>query len=251
MDLSEFFAENKEMFQQKIPLDFTVGHYRVRTIKTATELAEILKYRQELFPGLILRALHFDMEADHLIVEDLETQEVCGAYRISSSTFVKEFQTQEDFQISSFLKAPGVKVELAWAWVKEDYRNGTVISHLWHGVSEYLKQVKAHYVFGTTSVINFPLERIVLIQEILKRQGLLFHKFSIEPLQDKKSAELLHFNVQPKINSSRKISRMLPTLLRAYLAVGALVCVQPAFDSDLNCYDFMTVWEVAKDLPAR
>ncbi|MEK2644881.1 GNAT family N-acetyltransferase [Bdellovibrio sp. BCCA] len=216
-----FHWEERITFQQKIKISFETGHYLVRTIETSDELHKVLALRRRAFPHLSERIKEFDYTADHLIAQDKLTGEICGAYRLSCSSHSKHFETEEDFNVNAMIKGPGVKVELAWACVAPEYRNGTVISALWEGIRSYLQLTRAQYAFGATSVMDSDGQRISDIQSLLK-----------------------DLNSHPQNKSNKKILRALPTLLRAYILAGAFVFAQPIFDADLNCYDFMTVLEV-------
>ncbi|MGZ3743654.1 MAG: hypothetical protein ACXWRA_07370, partial [Pseudobdellovibrionaceae bacterium] len=94
------------------------------------------------------------------------------------------------------------------------------------------------YIFGITSVKDEP-ENILLIQQSLQSKELPFPVTPRNPHTKKFSTYELKDEVAP-----RSLRRLLPTLFRAYLMAGALVCTQPSYDEDLNCYDFMTVIEV-------
>ena len=227
-------------FNQKISLDFQCDHYRVRTISSVEDLAQVLALRQECFPLLKQSDLEFDLNADHIIVEDLNTQTLCGAYRIASSTFTSDFQTREDFQITEFLKIPEVKAELAWACIHPDYRNGSAIALLWRGITSYLKQIDAKYVFGTTSVNEMSPDRLSRIQEVLRENNCVYQDFPVKPVSPKTEDPMMNRSSSCSRYEGKSL-RVLPALLRAYIFAGAFVCATPNFDFDLNCYDFMTI----------
>jgi putative hemolysin len=227
-------------FNQKISLDFQCDHYRVRTISSVEDLAQVLALRQECFPLLKQSDLEFDLNADHIVVEDINTQTLCGAYRISSSTFTADFQTREDFQMEEFLRTPDVKAELAWACIHPDYRNGSAIALLWRGITSYLKQIDAKYVFGTTSVNEISSDRLSRIQEVLRENNCVYKAFPVKPVSPKTDESVRVLGAVSSKNE-RKSLRVLPALLRAYIFAGAFVCASPNFDFELNCYDFMTI----------
>jgi putative hemolysin len=226
-------------FKQKISIDFHSDHYRIRTISSYDELQRVLALRQECFPALKQSNIQFDLDADHLIIEELTSNFLCGTYRITASTFTSQFQTQEDFQIAEFLKSPEIKAELAWACIHPAYRSGGTISLLWRGIISYLKIVDAKYVFGTTSVKDMAPERLSRIQDLLEENNCEYKSFPVKPLSPKVET------LQRAPEKAKKSSlRLLPALLRAYIFAGAFVCATPNFDYDLNCYDFMTILDM-------
>lgn len=232
---------NLEMdFRCKIPFELTLPPYQLRTIQTTEELKAVLELRNRCFNAKIDK-MPMDLQADHLIVEDLETKTLCGTYRLTHSDFCKNFECEEDFEIPALLEKNESKLELAWACIHPDYRNGVIVNLLWRGITEVIKIRPAKYIFGTTSIKGEPAD-IAKIQQGLQGKELPFpalprrsHVKRITPEEELNA---------PTPTSAKSWRRMLPGLLRAYLMAGALVCAQPSYDVDLNCYDFMTVIDI-------
>ncbi|MBS1969549.1 MAG: GNAT family N-acetyltransferase [Bdellovibrionales bacterium] len=226
-------------FSCKIPFELTIAPYRLRTIQNSDELNAVLELRKLCFNADIDK-MQFDLAADHLIVEDIEKKILCGTYRLTHSDFSTHFECEEDFEIPAFLEKNEAKLELAWACIHPEYRNGTIVSLLWRGITEVIKIRSAKYIFGTTSIKGEP-EDIARIQDALQGKELPF------PVLPRRShvRKILPLDADTGLStSSASWRRLLPGLLRAYLMAGALVCAQPSYDIDLNCYDFMTVIDV-------
>jgi putative hemolysin len=227
-------------FRQKIAFELSVFPYRLRSIADSQDFKAVLQLREHCFQAKIDK-LPFDLQGDHLIVEDLRNGKICGTYRVSHSQFCKNFECEEDFQIQGFLQKGGNKLELAWACIDPEYRNGSILSLLWRGISEIAKQTKTQYIFGITS-INEKVSDVAMIREALRHYEL---PMEIKPQCEKRCHQLNAYVLRDTEKASAKSFRkLIPGLLRAYLLAGAFVCSEPSFDPDLNCFDFMTVMEV-------
>jgi len=226
------------VFQQKIPFELIAYPYRIRTIDSAADLLQVLELRKRCFQADIDK-LPFDLKADHLVVEDMNRNILCGTYRVSHSAFCDSFECEEDFHIESFLQTKDSKMELAWACIDDRYRSGTVLSLLWRGISEIIKITETRYIFGITS-IKEDLEEVAQIREALRKYEI---PMNISAREEKLSKNLETYELKNK-TPKKSLRKLIPGLLRAYLMAGAFIYSQPTFDPDLNCYDFMTVMEV-------
>lgn len=195
------------------------------TISTLEEWREVLDLRRRCFSTLSSIQSEHDIEADHLVVRDLAAGNLCGAYRILSTEQASSFESSRDFDLAPILVKEGAKLELAWACIDPAYRDGRVVSLLWQGISDYIRQTGARIIFGVTSV--FEKDHAILPE---------IQKYLAEAKPEKAR------------ESVRR--RMLPALLRAYLMAGAIIWAQPFFDEENNCYDFMTVLEIESAAPS-
>lgn len=202
-------------------------------------LREVLLLRQICFPSMKALLTEADLRAQHLLVRNSQN-EVCGAYRIMTSNETSRFESEDDFNMGVFLSKQGVKVELAWACVHPDYRDGRVIHLLWRGLSDFFKAHQVRYVFGLASFTAEGADQVLEIIDYLKRQNLTVSEGSVQARNSYFSSQM----IAKERPLSKLKRRLLPSLLRAYLMAGALVCLQPVFDPDLGCFDFMTVLDV-------
>jgi putative hemolysin len=182
----------------------------------------------------------FEVNADHLVVEDHLTGKIVGAYRLSSSSKVSRFESELEFDIHDWLRMPGNRLELGWACTREGYREGAVIRLLWKGLTCYIKQNNITAVFGPASVVGNSVENLKGLLEYLEKNHF--------DLKEKLIRVRDHYDLSAQLQttSSNKsfMKRQIPALLRAYLMAGALVLLQPIFDPDSNCFDLMTILEL-------
>ncbi|MDG0816909.1 GNAT family N-acyltransferase [Bdellovibrio svalbardensis] len=207
--------------------------------RSEEDLHDVLELRKICFPAIKDSLTNADLIAQHLLVRTADGL-LCGAYRVTLSHQVNAFESEEDFILGDLLQKPGVKVELAWACVHPDYRDGRVIHLMWRGLSEFFKTHKVRYVFGLASITLDESDKLLDIVAYLRNQNYTISHKDIKARNGFLSDKAL---VLERPESSMK-KRLLPSLLRAYIMAGALVCLQPVFDPDLDCYDFMTVLDV-------
>ncbi|MBO9666330.1 MAG: GNAT family N-acetyltransferase [Bdellovibrio sp.] len=206
-----------------------------------SHLEEVLALRKVCFPGIREILSPADLRARHLIVRN-EKQEVVGTYRVTLSTDVMSFEAEEDFVIGKLLQQEGIKAELSWACVDPCYRDGRVIHLLWKTLTEFFNEHRVRYVFGLASVPFEGAQKINEIVSYLQNHSYMISKDLIQARRNTLSSQAVVMEMSDLRGPSKTAKRrVLPSLLRAYLMAGALVCVQPVFDPDLDCYDFMTV----------
>lgn len=200
-----------------------------------TDLEEVLELRKLCFPGVCDVLTKDDLRARHLLVRN-EAGQLVGTYRVTVSLDTQRFEAEDDFVISRLLQQQGIKAELCWACVDPSYRDGRVIHVLWRGLAEFFKEHNVRYVFGLASVYSDGQEQIPQIVDYLREHSYVATPDLVQARRGALSSQAL---VLKRSEVAKR--KVLPSLLRAYLMAGALVCLQPVFDADLGCYDFMTV----------
>lgn len=236
----------KEAFRQKVPIDFERGDFQVKTLGSAAELEEVLQLRYDIFHrefqnkffpyGIDLEEL--DFIADHLVIIHKPSKKIVGTYRIVASTFSNAFYSQSEFKLEEFLKLPGAKMELSRAGIHRGFRSGVVMALLWRGVSKYMQEIQAQYIFGCASVKTVSRRDVNSITNALNNLGVLSDSFEIHPTPAYQMPKELHFS-----EVERKIP--LPALFEGYLRAGAVVCPEPALDRAFKCVDFFTILNVS------
>lgn len=231
-------------FKPKVNVYKEVGEFVIKTAQTKEELQEILKLRYDVFieEGMKKRKFvkidfdRYDLLADHIIVQHKETGVIIGTYRLLCSLFTHEFYSENEFDLSQFLKSPGIKLELGRACIHKDHRNGVSINLVWKGLGAYAKAVSADYMFGCASVKTIdPKLSCSIYQSLSDHQS---HEYSIHPTQ-KFMFKMKDF--RPSLFSQDHLDAQIPSLLRSYIKAGAKVHGIPAVDYDFDCIDIMTI----------
>ena len=183
----------------------------------------------------------FERCADHLVVEDVRSGAIVGAYRLVSSKRIATFESERYFQMTPWLKRQRHAVELGWACVREDYRQGAVVARLWRGLSAYFANDAVDAVFGPTGVTGGTTVELQRLMVFLRAKNFDLVDSGIHAL---------HGILGPRPDSidvpSNMTVRSLPKMLRAYLASGARVLLDPVYDSKSQCFDLMTVLQLSR-----
>lgn len=179
----------------------------------------------------------FDSVCDHLIVRDTSTGKVIGTYRIlppDRAARIGGYYSEQEFDFSRLVHLRAGMVEIGRSCVHPDYRGGAVITLLWSGLADYLRQHDYDYLIGCASV------------------GMSDGGHTAASLYQKLAAEVLspvEWRVFPRtplplerLQSDLKVTT--PPLIKGYLRVGAYICGEPAWDADFNCADFMMLLSI-------
>jgi putative hemolysin len=218
------------------------GRYLIKTVDSVSELEEVLRMRGEIFGeeyGLnrsssTLDVDRYDFNCDHLVIKSRETGECVGTYRMLCSTFTCEFYSENEFELSAFLGAPGVKLELGRACIRREHRKGSVLSLLWRGIVQYAVETRADYLFGCSSVKTESFLDSRALNEAFLREDKVGTEWNIRP------KESFSFTEEDRQKGSTGEIEI-PSLLKSYLGAGARIYGEPAYDREFHCLDYLTI----------
>jgi putative hemolysin len=253
-------------FKAKINLNIEVGSYVIKTAETQKELVESFRLRHEVFnqefrgiEGNGLDFDKFDYYFDHLIIVHKESKKIIGTYRVNCSKFSKESYTALEFDLQKlFSENEGPFLELGRACIHKDYRKGSIISLLWRGIAEYMNLSEAKILFGCSSLKINNAREAALVHKYLMAQGLVTDKYHCQPTKKFTMPDLANwFGYFGKGLSEKQIEEaesLMPSLLKSYMKLGAMVACEPAFDEEFDCIDLLTVLrkeDLAQSLATR
>jgi putative hemolysin len=243
-------------FQPKIRLHVEKENFIIKTAQSSEELRKALELRYEVFYQELqnrknrqeLDVDKFDLICDHLIIQEKETGNYIGTYRVNSSVFSDSFYSANEFEIENIRKLPGNKLELGRACIDKEHRNGITISLLWAGISEYMKASNTRYLFGCSSVMTTDLFQIASAYQFLKENNFSSEEVRVKPTKKYRIKNLDSYadflrNVEASYNP-KNARKLIPSLLKSYIKTGAVVCGEPALDQDFQCIDFFTLLDV-------
>ena len=256
--VSEIFIRPYRMlldrFKPKIRINIERDDYIIKTAETGAELEETLRLRHDVFyKEIIGKKLLFEMDidrfdtrCDHLIIIDRKTEEIIGTYRLIASDFSTDFYSEGEFDIEDIKRLEGVKLELGRACIDRRYRNGQTIVLLWLGLNEYINKIQAKYLFGCSSVNTIDSRKIALIQRYLQKNHYSQPHIRVKPNKKYRVKDLssIMSNLEPASIFEKKTARLIPSLLNSYLAIGARICGEPAYDREFKCMDYLTILDV-------
>lgn len=230
------------------------GRYLVRFARTRRELDAVLKLRFEVFnlelgEGLVSSFLtgrdldEFDKTCHHLIVMEVEQNEIIGTYRMQTSDMARAgngFYTAGEFDLSSFpLNVLANGVELGRACIAQSHRNTQVLFLLWKGLAAYVVHNRKRYLFGCCSLTSQDACEGQRGMSWLRAHGHL-HPHLFAPIQPGFECEADDLSV----NDTEGV--YIPRLFRTYLRYGAKVCSPPAIDRQFKTIDFLVLFDVAE-----
>lgn len=239
-------------FSGRVPVQFSRGHFTVKTVQSKRELWQVMTLRYEVFHREYknkkipfgLDRDRFDSHADHLAIIDNRINKIVGTYRLISDARTSDFYSKTEFDISNLLGRDGGKVELSRACIHKDYRNGAVITLLWRGIIEYLNQSGARWLFGMASVKTVNPDELAAVYKCLKEEGAVDASVQIKAADGYRIVDFeRRLNLAEVTDHSRS---MVPALLRSYLRAGAVVVGDPAIDFDFNCGDLFVVLDISR-----
>jgi len=261
VDLNSFTALNGEKERRGNPyspfveINFNRKNLTVKTVEQKQEFFDALKLRYRVFheekagsvTGGIDRDI-FDDLSDILIIKDSYSAKVIGTYRLISEKFSSKYYSESEFNLDSFIKSPGEKLELGRACIDFDFRTGTVIHLLWRGISEYAVRTDSRYLFGCSSIFTQDKSLIAKVCRYLASGNLLSNDYNIQPMEKYQSG--IDWDSEYKKPMSKadraEAETTIPALMKSYLKAGAKIYGSPAYDSEFKCFDLFTVLDLSK-----
>lgn len=209
-----------------------------------TEVEKAKKFRFEIFSTsfnssfpLSQNAIDtdsYDEVSDHLIAKDTHSEEIIACYRViprEARAYVGKFYCESLFDISPIKFLGGEILEVDRFCMHKDYRNGFLILALWREIFNYFYQRNYSVMIGCSSVsFSDGGDLASSIFKKLLETGGCFDSI--------KCAAKFPVNLNFKNYDSNV---QVPSLLRAYLNLGAKICSKPAIDSVLNTADLLTI----------
>ncbi len=235
-------------YQPKIKLEFSRKNYTVKTASTASDYREAFRLRFDVFYGEKIGVAKpltqgfdcdfFDNLADLLVLQDNDTGETVGTYRLLSSQNSSQFYSQTEFDLSLFLLEHKNVLEMSRACIHPQYRNGITLSLLWMGVMEYARLSGAEFLFGCSSIWTSDTEVVASLLTHLKNEEFHSERYQIAPLNR------YHAILNERPADAILCKDFLPPLLSFYLRAGAKVYGEPAYDHEFGCFDLLTILDV-------
>jgi putative hemolysin len=220
--------------------------FRVRLATTAEDLHAAQRLRFEVFNlelGEGLAASHalgrdedaYDAYCDHLLVEQEDTGEVVGTYRLQTGQLAAAhigYYSEQEFVFAPYEPLRCELVELGRACVHRDHRHLGVLGLLWRGIIAYALARKARYLIGCSSLTSQDPGIGAATHAWFADRG-----FVAEPrfLTTPTPAFACPLNVVAATCPPP------PKLLRTYLSIGAKICGPPAIDREFGTIDFLTM----------
>ena len=232
------------------------GRYLLRLAENTMDLDAVLKLRFEVFNLELGEGLpssyrtgrdqdEFDAQCHHLIVEEQETGNVIGTYRLQTNEMAAAghgFYSAGEFDLSHLPNDVVLNaLELGRACIAPAHRQTNVLYLLWKGLAAYALQARKRYLFGCCSLTSQDEGAGWDVMRQLRLGGYLHPEWMVPS--------------QPGFACEREADELLPEtkipkLFRTYLRFGAKVCSPPTIDRAFKTIDYFVLMDCHQLSPA-
>lgn len=237
------------------------GKLEVRLAATLPELDAAMRLRFEVFNLELQEGLSasyergydtdaYDAYCDHLIVKDLQLDEVVGTYRLLRQQQAERnigFYSENEFDLGNLRRAVktcgGELLELGRSCIARSHRSFATINLLWGAITRYAVERNVSHLFGCGSLhIADPCE-VGQVYSFLRANHLAQEEYRVQPLEHCRMPA--SDGTQAPVEA-RAVMRMLSPILKGYLRTGALICGAPAYDAEFGTADVLVLVEMKK-----
>jgi putative hemolysin len=226
-----------------------MADFEVKIATSAEEIAEAQRLRFQVFNLELNKGLkssyqrgldvdEFDDSCDHLIVRDVKSGDVVGTYRLMRGAQARQhigFYSEKEFDLSRVKKLDGELMELGRSCARKDFRDRALIPIMWEAIAEQVRKYNVRYLFGCGSLYTTDSTEVSAMFALLRSKHYVPEGYRVFPVDRCKFAALID---NPPIADEHALFQKLPSLIKGYLRIGALVCGPPALDRDFGTADF-------------
>ena len=232
-----------------------MSNFEIKITRDPEEIHEAQKLRFEVFNLEMKKGLEesyrrgldvdkFDSICDHLIVRERNQRRVIGTYRLLLGSEARKrmgFYSEQEFNLENIKKLDSELLELGRSCAHKDYRDKALIHLMWQSIAEYVKNHRVHYLFGCASFPTTNPEEVGQSIALIKEKYYAPEKFRVEPVP---GMRLTGLREDVEIADREELFFRLPSLIKGYLRVGALLCGPPALDLEFGTTDLFLLLDV-------
>jgi putative hemolysin len=251
-----------------------VGRYRLRLAQSSEDRMAACRLRFRVFNIELGEGLEssyqtgldtdrFDTFCQHLLVEDKQednpARRIVGTYRMQTGESAgcnEGYYSEQEFNLSPYEPLrPGI-LELGRASIDREHRTPEVLTLLWRGIAQYATDMGLRYLIGCSSLTSKdPAEGWQLYRQLEHYR--VAPEFETSPTAayvcpneqsssclEELDPALLEAECEPKVETPRQTNVKVPKLLKTYLAIGARIAAQPAWDREFGTIDFLTLLDL-------
>ncbi len=178
----------------------------------------------------------FDPLSRHLLVRDGRSGEIVGTTRLlidSNPDYGARYYSETEFDLQNILDLPGRLMEVGRTCIHPDYRTGSTIAVLWQGIARMMVLHDVDYLIGCASI---PLDdggaNAAAVMERLRERYYAAPHLRVYPQREPPAP------VTDAVGPAR-----IPSLLKAYLRLGAVICGEPYWDAQFNVADVFVLMD--------
>lgn len=188
----------------------------------------------------------FDAFADHLILRDLDRDEddrVIGTYRLMTCEMARaagQFYCADEYDLTVLLQSGLRLLELGRSCLHPDYRGGAGMQQMWAALADYIEAHAIDVMFGVASFRGTDTARLAQPLSYLAQRHLAPEYLRVTAKgPDAVPLEQLASDRIERIAAVRG----LPSLIKAYLRLGATVGEGAFVDHAFNTTDICLILE--------
>ncbi|HQP91748.1 MAG TPA: GNAT family N-acyltransferase [Candidatus Omnitrophota bacterium] len=189
----------------------------------------------------------FDEICDHVLIIDKKSGRTIGTYRLllrSKLGSKGSFYSEGEFDLGNIRSIKGEILEMGRSCVHKDFRSSSILLLLWQRILSYVEDHHVNYIIGVPSVYSKESMEINPVYSLMKKSYYSNDRFRVYPLKECRVPGLDgSFSLD---GQEKKVFLKLPSLIRSYIKIGALVCGEPALDHVFGTADFFMLLEVEK-----
>jgi putative hemolysin len=234
---------------------FAVKDLEVKITKDEGEIREAQKLRFQVFNLELNKGLkssyeqhrdidEFDPYCEHVIVRDLASGDVIGTYRLLLGSDARKhigFYSEHEFDLTNIKRLDGELLELGRSCARKDFRDRALIPLMWETIAQYVKAHNVRYLFGCGSLYTTDPAEVSEPFSLLKQKYYSAPDLRVEPVA---SCACSGVNGDLAIGDEQTVFVKLPSLLKSYLRLGAVVCGPPAIDQEFGTADFFMLLDI-------
>jgi L-ornithine Nalpha-acyltransferase len=226
-----------------------MGEFEVKIATEQSEIEEAQRLRFQVFNLELNKGLQasyqrgldvdeFDPYCDHLIVRDLKSGDVVGTYRLLRGAQARRhigFYSEKEFNLSRIKELDGELMELGRSCARKDFRDRALIPLMWEAIAEQVRLHQVRYLFGCGSLYTTAADEVSAIFSLLRKNYYAPEPFRVHPAEQ---CRVTGITENSTISDEQALFQKLPSLIKGYLRIGALVCGPPALDKEFGTADF-------------
>jgi len=226
-----------------------MADFEVKIADQASEIEEAQRLRFQVFNLELNKGLQssyargldideFDAVCDHLIVRDLKSGDVVGTYRLLRGSEARRhggFYSEKEFDLSRIKDLDGELLELGRSCARKDFRDRALIPLMWEAIAEQVRKHQVRYLFGCGSLYTTDVGEVGSMFSLLRSNYYAPDPHRVFPVE---SCRFVGLTEQVGGADEPGQFQKLPSLIKGYLRVGALVGGPPALDREFGTADF-------------
>lgn len=188
----------------------------------------------------------FDPCCEHLIVRDPKSRDVVGTYRLLLGSQARRhigFYSEREFNLENIKKLDGELLELGRSCARKDFRDKALIPLMWEAIAHYVKTHQVGFLFGCGSLYTTEAQEVSEQFSLLKRKYYAPPALRVQPVTECRFEGLVD---DVKVHDEQSLFSKLPSLIKGYLRLGAVVCGPPALDREFGTTDFLVLLDMRK-----